>query len=587
MEKLFELRYDNGVINNIDLDDIIIVFHGNIIHVNTNDMSYENGVDILEKIKPLCQTFNGIKLAFFNDDWSPSDDLCDNEGNLLTQKVISRVKLVNNLPKTLFFVVDEDEDGLSLYCHNETNYNILNSKELNDFLKTDLSNYFVSFNINGKTYYKDELLNINKEKSKNDIVATLYQGTSQKFLPQILKNGIRQNSENSAWEISNKGIVFMTSSFNNAEVFSEIYSEKTQTNQCIIEIDAKKLNEDNFVLDYDISKEFSSDHEETNYFHQPSKRNIVGGVLKNSSRNGTKYVKVGYKGVVMPSAIKNIYIKEDGSWKQYSKEEALTLLNKELNNMNENVINEITSDEINLSSFSVKDELNPRFWINGKINSRVRLRLLDIANDFIDELSVRWVKPKDIVFTGSLANYNWSKYSDIDLHIIIDYSEVYENTDFVLDYFNSKKILWNQTHEDLTIYGFPVEVYVEDYNEPSRSSGVYSLKTNEWIKEPKDLSDARLNRDFIKEKSAHYVNMIEDYQDKFNDIKTIKEFDSLGNKAKKLFDKLKKTRKEGLKTKAGEMSSGNIIWKVLRRSGHLDTLYDIIDGTYNKSKTLS
>jgi predicted nucleotidyltransferase len=54
------------------------------------------------------------------------------------------------------------------------------------------------------------------------------------------------------------------------------------------------------------------------------------------------------------------------------------------------------------------------------MNPKVRARLLDIAYDFIDFLGVDIVVT-DVVMTGSLANYNWSEYSDVDLHIITDF----------------------------------------------------------------------------------------------------------------------------------------------------------------------
>ena len=86
------------------------------------------------------------------------------------------------------------------------------------------------------------------------------------------------------------------------------------------------------------------------------------------------------------------------------------------------------------------------------------LVVVDAQNDFI---------------TGSLANYNWNKkYSDIDLHILIDYSKVDKRTDFVDNYFYSQKKLWNEEHKDLRIFGFPIEVYVQDVNKEHTSSGV-------------------------------------------------------------------------------------------------------------------
>lgn len=127
------------------------------------------------------------------------------------------------------------------------------------------------------------------------------------------------------------------------------------------------------------------------------------------------------------------------------------------------IINEVNISDISLSSFKIRKELNPKFWINDKLNSRIRLRLMDIADDFMDELSVDWVKPKDYILTGSIANYNWSRYSDIDIHILIDFKKVYpKNTEFVDDYFKAKKENWLSNHEDLKVFGYPIEISVED-----------------------------------------------------------------------------------------------------------------------------
>lgn len=246
---------------------------------------------------------------------------------------------------------------------------------------------------------------------------------------------------------------------------------------------------------------------------------------------------------------------------------------------------EVSMNDINLSSFEVKDELNPKLWVNDKINSRVRVRLLDIADDFIDSLSTNWVKPKDIVITGSLANYNWSKYSDIDLHVIVDYKEVYKKSEFVEDYFKSKKDAWNKSHENLKIYGFPVELYVEDLNNPTHSSGVFSLLKNKWVKEPKNMDDALMNQDYIKDVSAKYMTQIDKMEEKLEKDLNTKEIRKINAEAKRLLNKLKDKRKKGLDTKAQEMSSGNIIWKVLRREKYVKKLTKIIDDTYNEMKS--
>lgn len=252
---------------------------------------------------------------------------------------------------------------------------------------------------------------------------------------------------------------------------------------------------------------------------------------------------------------------------------------------NEERLNEVEATDISLKSFEIQNELNPKFWINNKLNSRIRLKLLDLADEFIDTLAVDWVKPEDIVLTGSIANYNWSKYSDVDVHILIDYKKVWKKTEFVQDYFDSKKELWSQEHGELKIYGFPVEMYVEDTNADNPSSGVYSLNENKWIKEPNDFQDAELNENYIKRTSAKIMTAIDDIEDKIKEEKDNHKLETSSEKLKKLFDKLHKQRQESL-DKHGEMGTYNIIWKVLRRSGYLDKIWDIINNVYNKVNSI-
>lgn len=250
-------------------------------------------------------------------------------------------------------------------------------------------------------------------------------------------------------------------------------------------------------------------------------------------------------------------------------------------------INEIEAKDISLSSFTVKKELNPKFWPNGKLNSRVRLRLMDIADDFIKELAVDWVKPKDVIFTGSIANYNWSRYSDVDLHILIDYTKVYpKNQDFVEDYFKSKKENWLSNHEDLKIFGFPIEISVENSNEDNPSSGRYSLYKNKWIVEPDDFQDAIINQDFVKNKAAAFMTQIDNIENKFKSETDTHKCEKYGEKVYKIFDKLKKMRTDGLTSDKKEMSSGNIIYKIIRRTGYLDKIWDIVNSSYDKVNSI-
>lgn len=256
-----------------------------------------------------------------------------------------------------------------------------------------------------------------------------------------------------------------------------------------------------------------------------------------------------------------------------------------------NSINEDTDPEdIDLSSFNIKTALNPKFWKDGHLDSRIRMKLLDIADDFIEFLGVDWVKPDDIIMTGSLANYNWNKkFSDIDLHILMDYSKVDKRKDFVDNYFYSQKKLWNDEHQDLKIFGFPVELYVQDTKEKHASTGVYSLDKDKWLKEPEreKLSTAKINKGLIKKKVAEYIDKIEDlltiYKTADDDYKVRK----VSEKADSLFDEIKKERRDSLGKKDTEITNGNIIFKCLRRLGYIEKLVNLKSETYDKMNSLS
>lgn len=259
-------------------------------------------------------------------------------------------------------------------------------------------------------------------------------------------------------------------------------------------------------------------------------------------------------------------------------------------NLNEELETEITSDEVDLSSFNIKHHLNPKFWKDGHLDSRIRLKLLDVSDDFIESLSVDWAKPKDVIITGSIANFNWSKeYSDIDLHVLYDFSDIDENVEFVKEYFDSKKKIWNEEHKDLNVYGFPVEVYVQDANEKHASSGVYSLDKNEWIIEPEreKLANAKVNKEYIREKVAKYVNLIDLLNEKFeeadgDEYKTRK----VREKAEKLFKAIKAERTKEFDRGKGEISNGNIIFKTLRRMDYIGILMDIKRRCYDTLNSL-
>jgi hypothetical protein len=166
-----------------------------------------------------------------------------------------------------------------------------------------------------------------------------------------------------------------------------------------------------------------------------------------------------------------------------------------------NIEEEISPDI--LDSFKLKDHLVEEIWEDDKLRTEVREKLLQIAKDFFDSLGLpSYIDVEDITLTGSLANYNWSKFSDVDLHIRLDFSKIDNDIEFLKNYFLAIKSIWNSKH-NIKMFGFPVEVYVENINEKHTASGLYSILKDEWINIP-SKTDLKIDDEVIKLKSEDY-----------------------------------------------------------------------------------
>jgi predicted nucleotidyltransferase len=194
--------------------------------------------------------------------------------------------------------------------------------------------------------------------------------------------------------------------------------------------------------------------------------------------------------------------------------------------------------------------------------------LLKIADKFSENLSDD-LKVEDIILTGSLANYNWSNYSDFDLHLVIDFKQFGKQAELYKELFSLKKQLFNQNH-DIKIFGYEVELYAQDSDESHFSTGVYSVKNDEWITAP-SKEKSQIDKEVFKTKINSWKEKIE------NLIKNIKK-DGIKSSEKQidsLKEKLKDYRKSGLE-KEGEYSYENLVFKYLRRSKLIEKLYNTI-----------
>lgn len=233
-----------------------------------------------------------------------------------------------------------------------------------------------------------------------------------------------------------------------------------------------------------------------------------------------------------------------------------------------------------IQSFENHDTLCPTIFKDEKMISEIRQQLKTIAKDFIKDMNIGEIKIKDILLVGSMANYNWSKFSDFDLHILVDFNDYDGDYLLVKEYFNTQRLLWNEIH-NLKLYDFPVELYVQDVKEKLKATGVYSITQNSWNLKPK-RQDASFDKTIVKEK----VNQLFDQLKKIRKLYKNNDVQSVISQAKKLRDKIYTYRKAGLQ-KGGESSNENITFKILRRTAYLDYINDFINKAYDKSMTLS
>jgi hypothetical protein len=211
------------------------------------------------------------------------------------------------------------------------------------------------------------------------------------------------------------------------------------------------------------------------------------------------------------------------------------------------------------------------------MNEDVRNRLLEISDMFVKYLEIP-LKIKDIRLTGSLSNYNWSQYSDVDLHIIIDFDDVNADNSLVKKLFDAKKSMWNDMY-DIKIKGYDVELYVQDIDEVHTASGVYSVKDNEWIEEP---SKEEISVDYKKvyDKSNDFSKRIDKLEQSKDDPEVI-----IGL-IDGLKDKIKKFRQSGLES-GGEYSYENLVFKALRRLGEIERLVKLKVNLTNKEYSIT
>jgi len=236
-------------------------------------------------------------------------------------------------------------------------------------------------------------------------------------------------------------------------------------------------------------------------------------------------------------------------------------------------MNILELDSYNLAdAVKFNDRLNPRLWDkNEHLLPVVHEKLLAIADDFREFLGVTGFELKDITLSGSNAAYTYTPNSDIDLHLVVDLPQA-DASKVYRELFDAKKYQYNDQH-NISIGGYPVELYVQDANKAHHSQGIYSVLNNQWIDVPKRRD---VGVDDISTRSKY-----EDLAKRIDTAVESNDHETMAN----LMKKIKAIRQTGL-DKHGEFGPENLAFKMLRSQGAIKRLVDARDAAKDHELSL-
>ena len=229
------------------------------------------------------------------------------------------------------------------------------------------------------------------------------------------------------------------------------------------------------------------------------------------------------------------------------------------------------------------NELNQKLFDDNRLKPEVREKAEEIINEFLKILAEDEVKliVRDVILTGSNASYNYTKDSDIDLHIIAETKSFEEAADVYAKLYRAYGRIFGNKFE-ISFYGIPVEIYVETEANPVVSNGIYSVMFNKWVKEPSAIAIPEIDQKAIDKAAEPWIDEAK---------ALIKEVDdNVADGEEKIDDyitRIYELRQKGIYSAAGnEYSTENLIFKEVRNAGLLDKLKKLKNVLISKKLSL-
>ena len=156
----------------------------------------------------------------------------------------------------------------------------------------------------------------------------------------------------------------------------------------------------------------------------------------------------------------------------------------------------------------------------------------------------------------------------------MDFDKFDKNEDMVEELMRLHRMRWNNDH-NIRIYGHEVEIYVQDVDHKGHYAGIYSLKDNKWLKNPKK-EDPEIDFAAISNKAATYAAEINEIHSLYRKRYVSEAY----MQADGLKKKIREMRQVGLDGE-GTYSVENLTFKLLRNNGFMKKLSDIKENSYD------
>lgn len=170
---------------------------------------------------------------------------------------------------------------------------------------------------------------------------------------------------------------------------------------------------------------------------------------------------------------------------------------------------------INTKEIILDEDIEKHDVLNSKIfnkennlDENVKERILKIVKFFMQEAKEEGIvfSVKDILLLGSNCSYNYTKDSDLDVHIIVREDKENPNLQKELDLLRR---IFNINYK-ISVKKIPIELYVELNETNANSNGIYSLKKG-WIKFPNKEDIPEMS----KEKEEEFNKIFKKYEDEY------------------------------------------------------------------------